>query len=186
MQQEQDLIIQAQSGNQECFSTLIKNYKNLVFSLVLRMVKNKEDAEEVTQDAFVKAWKSIKQFKGESKFSTWLYKIAYFTSINHLRKRKGLRSDLHFNKIESGDSSVFKTLNGEDRRKILQQAMDYLKPIDRNLINLFYWKELTIKEIEVITLFTEANIKVKLMRIRKKLNGILTALLKNELKDFSR
>ncbi|MBL4710196.1 MAG: sigma-70 family RNA polymerase sigma factor [Flavobacteriales bacterium] len=174
------LIQQVQKGDLNAFSSLIDQHKNLVYSLVLRMVKNSQDAEELAQDTFVKAFKSIKQFKGDSKFSTWIYKIAYFTSINHLRKNKLLSSSIELSTIESQDSSVLEELDKEDQQQYLNKALSYLKPIDRTLISLFYLEELSIKEIEEITLFSQANIKVKLLRIRKQLNGILQKLLKHE------
>ncbi len=178
------LIKQVQAGDVNAFSGLIDQHKNLVYSLVLRMVKNTQDAEEVAQDSFVKAFKSIKQFKGESKFSTWLYKIAYFTSINHLRKSQLLSSPIDLLAVESNDSSALEDLNKEDQEHYIHQALNYLRPVDRNLISLFYLEELSIKEIEEITLFSQANIKVKLLRIRKQLNGILGKLLKDEIQSI--
>lgn len=175
------LIKRVQAGDVNAFSGLIDQHKNLVYSLVLRMVKNTQDAEEVAQDTFVKAFKSIKQFKGESKFSTWIYKIAYFSSINHLRKNKLLSSSIELSTIESEDSSVLDELDKEDQKQYLNKALDYLRPIDRTLVSLFYLEELSIKEIEEITLLSKANVKVKLVRIRKQLNGILQKLLQHEI-----
>jgi len=182
---DQDLVILAQKGNSEAFADLVEQNRNLVYSLVLQMVETKEEAEEVAQDTFVKAYKSIKQFSHKSKFSTWIYKIAYFTAINHLRGKKQLNSSIDLIEIESEDDSALDLLTAEDRKKYITKAMSYLKPIDRNLLYLFYWKELSLKEIEEITLLTKANIKVKLLRIRKQMNGILTRLLSNEINDLS-
>ena len=69
-------IKQTLSGNVNAFAILVERYKNMVYTLSIKIVKNKEEAEEISQDAFVKAYKSLKNFKGESKFSTWVYKIA--------------------------------------------------------------------------------------------------------------
>lgn len=178
------LIQQVQQGKLSAFSSLVDQHKNLVYSLVLRMVNNTQDAEEVAQDTFVKAYKSIKQFKGDSKFSTWLYKIAYFTAINHLRKNDQLSSSIELATIESDDDSALDQLNDQDKSDYLHQALNYLRPIDRNLISLFYLEELSIKEIEEITLLSKSNIKVKLLRIRKQLNGILSKLLQGEIQNI--
>lgn len=180
MSDTQLLIQKAQDGDLQAFSSLIDQHKNLVYSLVLRMVKNTQDAEEVAQDAFVKAFRNIKQFKGKSKFSTWLYKIAYFSSINHLRKNDSLSSSIKVHEIESDDSSAIENLNIEDQQLYINKALGYLRPIDRSLISLFYLEELSIKEIEEITLLSQSNIKVKLSRIRKQLNGIFQMLLRDE------
>lgn len=181
MLEESEIIIQVQSGNHKAFAELVDRHKNMVYSLVLRMVTSNEDAEEIAQDTFVKAFKAIKQFKSKSKFSTWLYKIAYFTAINHLRKHKKLISPIDFEKIESTDESALDQLNSGDRRGYIDQALEYLKPVERQLISLFYLEDFSNKEISKITGLTQSNIKVNLMRSRKKLAGILNALLKDEL-----
>ncbi len=183
---ETELIELVQKGDSSAFSHLVESHKNLVFSVVLRMVSNREDAEEVAQDAFIKAFKQIKQFRGEAKFSTWLYKIAYFCAINHLRKNKLLTTDLDQVSISSDDESILETLHNAEKKEYLTKAINLLKPIDKNLVSMYYLQEMSIKEIEEVTLFSPSNIKVKLMRIRKQLNGILSALMKNEIEHFKK
>ena len=121
MTNEKEHIKSVQSGNVRAFSELVDSHKNMVYSLVLKMVKSSEDAEEVAQDSFVKAFKAIKQFKGESKFSTWLYKIAYFTAINHLRKNKMLTSEVDMSTFQSDDKNENCTLNYCDSIRIGSQ-----------------------------------------------------------------
>ena len=77
-------------GDTIAFSVLVERYKDLVFTLTYRILKNREDAEEASQDTFIKAYKSLSKFKGDSKFSTWIYKIAYNTSLDRLKKTKPL------------------------------------------------------------------------------------------------
>lgn len=184
MQEEAEIILQVKLGNHKAFTMLVDRHKNMVYALVLRMVSSSEDAEEVAQDAFIKAFKAIRQFKAKSKFSTWLYKIAYFTAINHLRKQKKLMSPIDFGKIENTDESALDTLNSDDRRLYIDKALSYLRPIERQLITLFYLEEFSNKEIGQITGLTQSNIKVSLMRSRKKLAGILNALLRDELEQL--
>lgn len=74
-------------GDTNAFAVLVNRYKDLVFTLALRMLKNREEAEEVSQDAFIKAYKSLNKFKGDSKFSTWIYKITYNTSLDRIKKK---------------------------------------------------------------------------------------------------
>jgi len=179
--EDQELIKKVQLGDVNAFSELVNRHKNMVYSLAFRMVKPEEDAEEVAQDSFVKAFSSIKQFKGKSKFSTWLYKITYFTAINHLRKNKMLTSPIDMSSFEDEEESALDYLNNEDQQKYIQAALQYLKPIERNLITLHYLKEFSTKEIQEITGLTASNIKVSLMRIRKKLFGILKHMLADEL-----
>jgi len=186
MNTEKELIFKVQKGDVRAFSDLVNLHKNMVYSLIYRMVKPSEDAEEVAQDTFLKAFKAIKQFEGKSKFSTWLYKIAYFTALNHLRKNKLLTCAIDMRDFAESDSSVLDDLNEEDQEKYIQKAMDYLKPIERNLITLFYLKEFSNKEIQEITGMSEVNIKSGLFRTRKKLFGILKYMLKDELETIVR
>jgi RNA polymerase sigma-70 factor (ECF subfamily) len=181
---ERELIKSVQSGNVKAFSQLVDRHKNMVYSLVYRMVKPTEDAEEVAQDSFLKAFKSIKQFKGDSKFSTWLYRIAYFTAISHLRKNKMLTSEIDMSSFQNSDKSALDMLNDEDQKYHIEEAMNHLKPIERNLITLFYLDEFSNKEIEKITGLTQSNIKVSLLRTRKKLFGIMKKRLNGELETI--
>jgi len=181
---EQDIISKVQAGDINAFSQLVNRHKNMVYSLVYRMVKPNEDAEEVAQDTFVKAFKSIKQFKGESKFSTWLYRIAYYTAINHLRKHKMLTSPIDISSFSNADKSALDELNSIDQKDVINKAMAYLKPIERNLITLFYLDEFSNKEIQKITGLSQSNIKVSLMRIRKKMYGIIKHLLADEIENI--
>src|SRR6201985_177235 len=83
-----DLIEQTLAGNQSAYADLVKRHQRYVFTLALRFAKNREDAEEIAQDCFVKAYRALASFNGESKFSTWLYSIVYTTAMTHLRKKR--------------------------------------------------------------------------------------------------
>lgn len=184
MEDEKKLIKGVQSGNMKAFSQLVDRHKNMVYSLVYKMVKPDEDAEEVAQDSFLKAFKAIKQFKGNSKFSTWLYQITYFTAINHLRKNKMLTSPIDMSSFDNGDKSAVEALNDSDQKRYIDEAMTYLKPVERNLITLFYLDEFSNNEIEEITGLSQSSIKVTLMRTRKKLYGIMKKILDDELETI--
>ncbi|MFD1550920.1 RNA polymerase sigma factor [Putridiphycobacter roseus] len=177
---ESELISNIKSGDVAAFSQLIKLHQKMVFAVIYRMVDSLEDTEELAQDVFVKAFKSIKLFEGKSKFSTWIYKIAYFTAINHLRKKKMLQVPIHEAWIADVDESTLHTLNADDQKYYIKSAMKYLKPIERELITLYYLEELSNKEVAEITGMSLSNIKVSILRIRKKMLGILNALLKDE------
>ncbi|MFZ1328785.1 MAG: sigma-70 family RNA polymerase sigma factor, partial [Chitinophagaceae bacterium] len=85
---DNEIISKVLSGDHQAYAGLVNRYQNYVFTLTLRMVKNREDAEEVAQDVFIKAFKYLADFKGASKFTTWLYTIVSNTSISFLRKKK--------------------------------------------------------------------------------------------------
>ncbi len=179
-----NIISQVKSGDQNAFVQLVDLYKDMVYSLCLKMTQSSADAEELAQDSFVKAFQSIHKFKGESKFSTWLYQIAYYTTINFLRKNK-IETTYHFSEdwIES-DKSIISDIQQSERKRYINQAFEYLKPDERAVITLFHLEEHSIEEIAEITKLSKSNVKVKIHRTRKKLYGIMQSLLKNEVNSL--
>jgi RNA polymerase sigma factor (sigma-70 family) len=164
-------------GDTNAFSFLVEKYKRMVYTLALKLVQLPEDAEDIAQDSFVKAFQSLVSFKGESKFSTWLYKIAYHNSIAMLRKKKfdALEMDDEQNSnMDVGETDDFlKQLTLEEQNTILRNAIDRLHAEEKALITLYYMNDSSIKEITIITGDTESNVKIKLYRSRKKLWEIL-------------
>jgi RNA polymerase sigma-70 factor (ECF subfamily) len=141
-------------------------------------VQNSADAEEVAQDTFVKAFQSLRSFRGESKFATWLYRITYFTAINYTRNNKNQgKAFCEEAKQVSVNETVWET---KERNAFLKEAMLQLKPQERAIITLFYLEDFSIKEIAEITSLSIANAKVRLHRSRKNLKEILECLLPNE------
>lgn len=178
------IIAEVVSGNTREFARLIDEYKQMVYSLCMKMAQNIEDAEEIAQDAFVKAYKGLNKFKKKSKFSTWLYQITYFTAVNHLRKNK-MEVDDQFTAIDQyADSSLSDSLEEMDRKKLIEEGMKHLKPKERAVINLFYLEEMEMKEVAEITKMSVSNVKVSVHRARKKLYTIMSKLHKNELNSI--
>lgn len=143
-----------------------------VFSLIVRMVNSEEDAEELTQDTFMKAFEHLSSFNGKSSFSTWIYRIAYNTALSFLRKKnveQTVIDDNQWNRIS--DTQIDDALNNESEEQIekLQQALTKLTAEERALVTLFYEEEHSIQELAQILNLNEGNIKVKLHRLRKKL-----------------
>lgn len=176
-QKDQIIIQQVLKGNTNAFAELIDLYQDMVFGLAYKMTKNREEAEEVSQDSFVKAFKNLSSFKGDSKFSTWLYRIVYYTSLDAIKKNKKEQNtfeinEITFNQIESVDS-ILQRIERKERAQIIEQCLDKLPDDERALIWLFYFDELSLKEIVEITNMSEANVKVKLHRARKKLLTIV-------------
>lgn len=176
------------AGNVQAYSFLVNKHKSLAFTLALRMVKNREDAEEITQDAFLKAYHALPDFKGDSKFSTWLYRIVYNNSLNKLRKNvkptvvidEYVEYDLSFANMDE----ELKSLHAKERRLYVKEAIDELDEEEAVIITLFYIEELPSATISEITGLTDANIRVKLFRARKKLHTILQQKLNGELKEL--
>ncbi|GAA4091984.1 RNA polymerase sigma factor [Mucilaginibacter panaciglaebae] len=184
-----ELIIKTMAGDQSAYADLVKRHQRFVFTLALRFTKNREDAEEVAQDCFVKAYRSLGSFKQQSRFSTWLYTIVYTTAMTSLRKK---RLDTTSIDDESTHVQVENTSLGDDannaenqsRSFYLNQAIGQLSADDATIIMLFYKGEQSIEEVSQ-TLGIEANsVKVKLFRARQRLKEKLERNLKHEVKEL--
>jgi len=164
-------------GDANAFSFLIERYKDMVFTLAVKMTKSKEDAEEISQDSFVKAYRYLPKFKGDSKFSTWLYKISYNTCLDSIKKSAYQRNQVVIDEVtENQLASVETILDGiekEERAAVMHTCLEQLAEDEKAVLVFFYFKELSLKEIVEITAITEANVKVKLHRARKKLLSIV-------------
>ncbi len=175
-----DIIKRVIDGEQHAFSLIVDEYKNLVYSLCLKMMKNTQDAEEIAQEAFVKAYKGMNNFRGQSKFSTWLYQLTYYTAVSELRKTKIETKELN-HEYEDRDETILEEIKREEQGEYINKALEYLKPTERAIICLYYFEEESMEDISKITNLSVSNVKVKIHRTRKKLYGILSALLKSEL-----
>ncbi|HZG24585.1 MAG TPA: sigma-70 family RNA polymerase sigma factor [Chitinophagaceae bacterium] len=184
-----EIINMVLGGDSASFSVLVKRYQNFVFTLALRFTKHREDAEEVAQDIFVKTFRSLADFRGGSKFSTWLYTIVYTTSITFLRKKRmhttSIDDEGTFIQLENQDGGFNANLI-EQKSKIanLNEAINMLSPDDAQVITLFYKGEQSLDEISQI-LGVEINaVKVRLHRARQRLKEKLEKHLKHEIQSM--
>ena len=157
-------IKQTLSGNVNAFAILVERYKNMVYTLSIKIVKNKEEAEEISQDAFVKAYKSLKNFKGESKFSTWVYKIAYNASLDAIKRNNRFSNIENIDDIKVGNLSDIKGaleyLEEKERKKVIGNALLKLNEDERTILTLFYFEELSIKEIAKVSASATLILKI--------------------------
>lgn len=175
------------AGDLASFSYLVDKYKQRAYTLALRIVRNEQDAEEVSQDAFLKAFRSLNKFKRQSSFSTWLYRIVYNTALSRIRKKRIDTVSLDEEYLElsvDNTSQAYSTLVNEDRKKFLNIAIGELSEEESTLIDLYYNHEKPMDEIGIIMSLSHVNVRVKLLRTRKKLHICLDKLLKTELKDI--
>ena len=182
---EQYYITKILEGDSNAFAVLVDQYKDLVFSLSLKMLKNREEAEEAAQDTFVKVFKSLNNFKGDSKFSTWIYKVTYNTCLDQLKKIKRVQDtipidDFSENQIQNLEN-VLDAIDERDRNKMIQDCIHLLPSEEAFLLILFYFEEQSLEEISKIIDCTANNVKVKLYRSRKKIASILKMRLEPEI-----
>lgn len=170
------------------YTILVDKHKNMAFTVAYRIIRNREDAEEIAQDAFVKVYQSLKSFKKESKFSTWLYRIIYNTAISKTRKKQLETTNLDYNVVENFSTDDIKEdvnrLDNDEQKKIVTKILQHLNPEDSTLINMFYFKEYSTEEISDIMGLSQANVKVKLHRIRKKLYKEIQLIISKQHKEI--
>ena len=173
---DQEIIDSVKLGNQSDYSIIVDRYKDKAFSLIKKMLKNEQDAEETLQDCFLKAYNSLSGFKGEAKFSTWFYRIVYNTALTKLssKKRKtenemssvhehfDLKSDYDYNVSERKDMS-----------ELINELVNKLPEKHSAIISLFYLDEMSCEEISKVLNISLSNVKVMLHRSRNALKDII-------------
>lgn len=181
------LVEQAVNGDQKAYAELLDRYRDAIYFMLLKMVNNKSDAEDLTIEAFGKAFKSIKQYTPNYAFSTWLFKIATNNCIDFIRKRKanlvsidqstedveGVASSPATN-LQSGGLDPEESLIKEQNILLIKSLVSRLKPRYRKLIELRYFKEYSYEEISDELQLPLGTVKAQLFRARELLFNILT------------
>jgi len=170
-------IDQVLAGKNSAFSYIVDRHKDRAYNLAFRICGNHEEAEEIAQDSFLKAYRSLKSFKRKSSFATWLYRIVYNTSISSVRvKKKGVLSldDFPVDVIDfMGSNTSEEDAEKEYRCALVNFALQKISEEERVLISLYYYEEMSADEISDVTGISKSNIKVKLFRSRQKMLEII-------------
>lgn len=176
---EHALIDRILSGEDSLYADLVNRYKSYVFTIVWKVLQTRGEAEEAAQDAFIKAFHGLKGFNRQSKFSTWLYRIAFNTAVTYKR-----RNSKQFVSIEGAIITHYQEgenfLEKTDRKKFVHQAMEKLSEADRTALTLFYLDEFSLEEIAGITGMRANTIKVRIHRARLKMAEELKNILSEE------
>jgi RNA polymerase sigma factor (sigma-70 family) len=186
---DNELIPLVLKGDQQAYKVLVDRYQSYIFTLAFRLMQSREDAEEVAQDVFVKAYRSLADFKGGSKFSTWLYTIAHNTGITYLRKKKqkmvAIDDESTFTQLENQESD-FKANQVEDksRKAMVNRAIEMLTPDDAQIITLFYKGDQSLDEIAAIMGLETNTVKVRLFRARQKLKEKMEKFFSEEVSNL--
>ena len=181
------LVTKVLQGDRNAFAAIVDNHKDMAVSIAFNILLNQEDAEEVAQDSFVKAFKALAAFKGQSKFSTWFYRIIINTALNKKKGKKQqtifLEESVYENLPAENDNLLSKAIRKQSKEQILT-ALSELSNSERICISLYYLEELSVEEIHEVSAISVSNIKVLLHRARKRLFTILQLQLKNEITDL--
>jgi RNA polymerase sigma-70 factor (ECF subfamily) len=174
---EMDYVKRILDGDTNMFSVLLERHERPVHSLIMQIIPSREDAEELTQDVFIKAFRNLGSFRGGCSISTWLYRIAYNTAISATRKRKVTYPAFDEDALNNiPDETVDRLLeNDEDEELInkLEQAIERLQVEDKALISLYYTQDKPVNEISAILQISPENVKVRLFRARKKIIALI-------------
>jgi RNA polymerase sigma-70 factor, ECF subfamily len=171
---DKEIIKRVLAGEQAEFAQLVQRYQSYVFTLVLRFTDNREDAEEISQDVFVKAYRSLADFRGDAKFSTWLYTIVRTSCITFVRRKRlettsldDERTSIQVENRESGFKA--NAIEQKSKHAMVNAAIRMLSPDDTQILTLFYKGEQTLEEIGRVMRLDPNTIKVKLHRARNRL-----------------
>jgi len=188
---DMEIISIVLKGDQTAYAQLVDRYQNYVFTLVLRLVESREDAEELAQDVFIKAYRCLSDFRGEAKFSTWLYTITRTSCLSFLRKKKipvtTLDNENTYLQAEN-QQSAFQAdrIEQKSRQSMVHEAIRMLPPGDAEIITLFYQAEQSLEEIGVILGLEPNNVKVKLFRARSRLKEKMQKYYRHEISELQK
>lgn len=187
---DNEIISQVLSGNQAAYAELVNRYQNYVFTLTLRMIKGREDAEEVAQDVFIKAYRYLADFRGASKFSTWLYTIVNNTCITWLRKKRldiqSLDNEQVFARADNIDSGARADgVEQKSRQAMVNEAIALLNRDDAEIITLFYKAEQSLEETAQILGIEVNAAKVRLHRARGRLKEKMETHFQEEVRNLN-
>lgn len=184
-----ELIDKALAGERRAYEALVKRHQSYVFTLAARFTRTREDAEEIAQDSFLKAFRNLAGFQRQSKFSTWLYTIVYTTAMTHLRKRRhefvSLDDDEH--PVNTGNyhsDGAGLLLERKTGRQYIEKAIKKLLPDDATILTLFYLGEQSLEEIGQTMGMPANTVKVKLHRSRQRFRTQLEHILKDEAREL--
>ncbi len=181
---DKEIIRLVLNGQVHDFRHLIERHTRMAYKTAFAVTRNHEDAQEIVQDAFLKAFSSLGSFQGKSKFATWLYRITYHTALNKFEKSRSYKKHFEPGRIEETDNfsinDSWDLLVGKDRIKCIGIALDRLSAEDRMALSLYYLDGRPQQEISNITGWNLSSTKLRIHRARARLDQVLKTILDTE------
>ncbi len=186
---DKEVITRVLQGEQKAYEVLVTRYQSFVFTMAYRYTRNREDAEELAQSAFIKAYRCLSDFRGDAKFSTWLYTIVSSLCLTFLRKKKLTIHSLDHNSVfevaDRVDSGMRANIVEEKSKiQLVNDAIALLNPNDAKVLTLFYKGEQSLEEIGLIMGIEPNNAKVKLHRARQRLKEKMQQYFAVEVEEY--
>jgi len=175
MPTDEHLVKATLSGDDEAFAGLVRRYKQKVLRLAARLLNDRDELDDICQEAFIKAYQSLNKFRGEAPFEHWMTKIAVNVCYDMLRKQSRRRHEVSLDSVafSLGNRSSAENPSGEEAWGVLRSAMSKLRPEERLVITLLNLEEKSVRETALLTGWSEANVKVRAFRARKELKRIM-------------
>ena len=186
---DQEVIIRILQGEQNAYEVLVTRYQSFVFTIAMRYTGNREDAEDIAQHSFIKAYRCLNDFRGDARFSTWLYTIVTSLCLTFLRKKKLTVHSIYQADMEdlTGRLSADVATNKVEEKstiKLVNDAITLLNPDDAKVLTLFYKADQSLEEIGKIMGIETNNAKIKLHRARQRLREKMQQHFAAELKEY--
>ena len=169
---ENQRVQQVLSGNSSAFGYFVETYQNMAITIAYRICDNMQDAEDVVQESFVKAYRNLHSFRRQSKFSSWLYRIVYNTAVTHTKSRIWM-SDNDIEGIDAidamhcSDDDTESHLAASERSEMIEQTLSSMPKGDALLLTLYYLEDNAVKDVAQIMGLNESNVKIRLFRARQ-------------------
>jgi RNA polymerase sigma-70 factor (ECF subfamily) len=176
MPTDEHLVRATLSGDDEAFAELVRRYKQKVLRLAARLLNERDELDDICQEAFIKAYQSLNKFRGDAPFEHWMTKIAVNVCYDLLRKQRRRRYEVSLDSVAfsvGNNPSCAEDLSGEEAWGVLRSAMSKLHPEERLIITLLNLEEKSVRETALLTGWSEANVKVRAFRARKALKRIM-------------
>lgn len=178
-EEENQLLNRILAGDTQAYARLVDKHKSFAYTIAVKVLGNRAEAEEAAQDAFIKAFQYLKNFNRQARFSTWLYRIVFNTAISYKRKHKPAFESIEKTAIPQGSLAEYE-LEQHDKLQFVHKAMQALNEADRLALQLFYLNEFSLEEVAAITTQHVNTIKVRVHRARQRLADELKRILREE------
>jgi RNA polymerase sigma-70 factor, ECF subfamily len=185
--QDHDILEDIRKGNTRRFAVLVERHKDRALTLALRLVGSRGEAEELVQDAFLRAFRNLDKFRGDARFSTWFYRILYNLCMTRVTRRKpspAALEELDERMLEAapGEGGVFEQLEEAELHAMLEEGIRGLPERYKTVVTLFYLQEMALEEVARVLDVPAGTVKTHLFRARALLKTSLTTRLKNEVR----
>ena len=179
MEIEAEHLERLRGGDREAYRYLVDRYRDMAYTLAFSILKQETEAEDAAQEGFISAYRNLDRFRGEAKFSTWLYTIVYRIALKSRQRRRRFEPLPELNQPEDSAPDQYEKLTAADQHRYLKMAIARLPDVEAAIVTLYYLDENSVTEVAKVTGLTTENVKIKLFRSRKKLRRMLSPIIQD-------